>query len=292
MILVDMNQVMISNLMMQISVKNGELEEGLVRHMVLSSLRMYRRKFGEKFGELVLCYDSKNYWRKKIFPQYKASRKKDRENSNQNWGKIFEVLNKLRDEFKKYLPYRVMCVDGAEADDVIAVLTKDQGIRNIRLQKDMQPPVPILILSGDKDFVQLQKYPFVKQYNPVKKSFVECPDPHLYILEHIIKGDKSDGIPNCLSPDDTFTKSGRQRPISKKNFSLWLDKSPEQFCNTEQMSYYNRNSTLIDFKYIPKDIEEKIIEHYDNAARNNRRKVYEYFVSHQLLELLNHVGDF
>jgi 5'-3' exonuclease len=177
MILIDMNQVMISNLMMQISVRDGELEEGLVRHMVLTSLRMYRRKFGEKYGELVLCYDSKNYWRKKVFPFYKASRKKDREKSNHNWHRIFDVLNKLRDEFQKNLPYKVMCIDGTEADDIIAVLTKDQGTRNIRLQKDMQPPVPVLILSGDKDFVQLQKYPYVKQYNPVKKAFVECVDP-------------------------------------------------------------------------------------------------------------------
>jgi len=292
MILVDMNQVMISNLMMQINVRNGELEEGLVRHMVLTSLRMYRKKFGEKFGELVLCYDSKNYWRRKVFPQYKATRKKDRENSNHNWNQIFEVLNKLRDEFSKYLPYKVLCVDGTEADDVIAVMTKDQGMRNIRLQKDMQPPVPVLILSGDKDFVQLQKYPYVKQYNPVKKSFVECQDPHLYILEHVLKGDKSDGIPNCLSPDETFVKGLRQRAISKKNFSLWLDKAPEDFCTAEQMQYYNRNSTLIDFKYIPKEIEDKVIDAFDNAVKNNRRLVYEYFVSNQLLELINHVGDF
>jgi hypothetical protein len=292
MILVDMNQVMISNLMMQINVRNGELEEGLVRHMVLTSLRMYRRKFGDKFGELVLCYDSKNYWRRKYFPQYKASRKKDRAKSNHNWGQIFEVLNKLRDEFRENLPYKVMCVDGSEADDIIAILTIDQGMRNIRLQKDMQPPVPILILSGDKDFVQLQKYPYVKQYNPVKKSFVECPDPHLYILEHIIKGDKSDGIPNCLSPDETFVKGARQRPISKKNFSLWLDKAPEDFCTSEQMQYYERNKTLIDFRYIPKEIEDLIVEEYDNFVCKPRSGLYPYFVSNQLLELINHVGDF
>lgn len=292
MILIDMNQVMISNLMMQISVRDGELEEGLVRHMVLTSLRMYRRKFGEKYGELVLCYDSKNYWRKKVFPFYKASRKKDREKSNHNWHKIFDVLNKLRDEFQKNLPYKVMCIDGTEADDIIAVLTKDQGTRNIRLQKDMQPPVPVLILSGDKDFVQLQKYPYVKQYNPVKKSFVECADPHLYILEHVIKGDKSDGIPNCLSADETFVKGIRQRPISKKNFSLWLDKAPEDFCNAQQMEYYERNRTLIDFRYIPKDIESVIIDEYDDYETNPRSKVYDYFIQNQLLELINHVGDF
>jgi hypothetical protein len=294
MILIDMNQVMISNLMMNISINGPQkIEEDLVRHMVINSLRMYRSKFYKEYGELVLCYDSKNYWRKKVFPYYKGTRKRDREKSNHDWGNIFDVLNKLKEEFKENLPYPTIDVDGAEADDIIAVLCKHQGIVNIRLQRDLQPAVKVLILSGDKDFIQLQKYKFVKQYNPIQKKFVGGGDPKAYILEHTIKGDRSDGIPNFLSDDDTFVENKRQKPLSKKNIDMWLDMSPEQFCRDEKtLNQYNRNKQLIDFNYIPEEVEKSIIDNYVSIVPNKRGKLYPYFASHRLLEMLDKIGEF
>lgn len=291
MILIDMNQVMISNLMVQIQLSN-ELDKGLVRHMVLNSLRMYNQKFGEEYGELVLCYDSKRYWRREFFPFYKGTRKKDREKSSFNWGSIFEILNEIRDEIRECMPYKVMEVEGAEADDIISVLTKQQAYTNIRLQKDMQPATKVLILSGDKDFIQLQKYPWLKQYNPVMKKFVTGMDPKKYILEHVLKGDKSDGIPNYLSPDDTFVEGKRQRPLTKKNLDRIINLSPEQFCNEEQLENYKRNLTLIDFSYIPVEVEERIIESFDSMTPAPRNKMYNYFVSNQLITLLDKIGEF
>jgi 5'-3' exonuclease len=291
MILIDMNQVMISNLMVQIQLSN-ELDAGLVRHMVLNSLRMYNQKFGEEYGELVLCYDSKRYWRREFFPYYKGTRKRDREKSSFNWGSIFEILNQIRDEIREYMPYKVMEVDGAEADDIISVLTKQQAFTNIRLQRDMQPAIKVLILSGDKDFIQLQKYPWLKQYNPVMKKFVSGMDPKVYILEHVLKGDKSDGIPNYLSPDDTFVEGKRQRPLQKKTLERIVNLSPEQFCNEEQLQNYKRNLTLIDFSYIPVEVEERIVESFDSLTPAPRNKMYNYFVSNQLITLLDKIGEF
>lgn len=292
MILIDMNQVMISNLMVQTKISEG-IDKGLVRHMVLNSLRMYVQKFSEEYGrELVLCYDSKRYWRREFFPYYKGTRKKDREKSNFNWSQIFEVLNDIRDEIRVHMPYSVMEVDGAEADDIISVMTKQVAMKNIRLQKDMQPPEKVLILSGDKDFIQLQKYPWLRQYNPVMKKFVSGMNPKQYIIEHVLKGDKSDGIPNYLSPDDTFVEGKRQRPLIKKTLDKIVGLSPEQFCNEEQMQYYKRNLTLIDFSYIPVEVEEKIIESYDSLTLAPRSKMYNYFVSNQLINLLDKIEEF
>jgi hypothetical protein len=291
MILIDMNQVMISNLMVQIQLSN-ELDAGLVRHMVLNSLRMYNQKFGEEYGELVLCYDSKRYWRREFFPYYKGTRKRDREKSSFNWSSIFEILNQIRDEIREYMPYKVMEVDGAEADDIISVLTKQQAFTNIRLQRDMQPASKVLILSGDKDFIQLQKYPWLKQYNPVMKKFVSGMNPKVYILEHVLKGDKSDGIPNYLSPDDTFVEGKRQRPLQKKTLERIVNLSPEQFCNEEQLEYYKRNLTLIDFSYIPVEVEERIVKSFDSLTPAPRNKMYNYFVSNQLITLLDKIGEF
>ena len=274
MIIIDMNQIMISNLMAQL--KYDKLNENLVRHMVLSSLKSYEQKYGEKYGEMVLAYDSKQYWRKTYFPYYKQNRKKDREKSQHDWSAIFDVLNKIRDEIREYFPYKVVEVLGAEADDVISTLCKNKGPKEL-----------ILILSGDKDFIQLHKYPGVYQYNPITKKSLGFDNPHAFIREHIIKGDKSDGIPNFLSPDDCFVKGERQRPISQKNLSKWVDMEPSKFCvNETQLANYHRNRMLIDFDYVPEEIEQKILDEFNSLNTDGKQVPLEYFQQHQLNDLM------
>ena len=217
MILVDMNQVTISNLMVQINQsKTKSVDEDLVRHMVLNSLRMYRTKFGDKFGELVLTYDSRRYWRRDYFPNYKANRKKSRESSSLDWNSIFQSLNAIRDEIRETFPYKVVEVEGAEADDCIAAIVQHISVTPNEFEQ-------ILILSGDKDFIQLHKHNFVKQYSPVLKKFINNIDPSIYIREHVLRGDTSDGVPNFLSKDDTFTNGGRQRPLIKKRIETIIN---------------------------------------------------------------------
>jgi 5'-3' exonuclease len=294
MILIDMNQVCISNLMIYLNSigKNQPIDEGLVRHMILTSLKGYKSKFND-YGEPVLCYDSKHYWRRQKFSFYKGTRKKDREKSEYDWTNIFDILNKLKREFKTSLPYKVVEVDGAEADDIISVLCKQQAMLNIKLQKENCSPEKVLILSGDKDFIQLQKYPFVKQYNPVQKKYVSGIDPKVYIKEHVLKGDRSDGIPNFLSSDDTFVTGSRQKPLTKKNLERWVNMSPEQFCSTpEQQKNYTRNLHLIDFTYIPVEVEENIINEYDNVKAASRSVLYDYFIKSKLIVLLDSIGEF
>jgi len=292
MILVDMNQCMISNLMMQIKVSDG-LDENLVRHMVLNSIKHYKKTFSEEYGQLVLCYDSKFYWRKEQFPYYKQNRKKDREKSTHDWGKIFEVLNKIRDELREHFPYIVMEIYGAEADDIISVLSKHTAIRNTKFQKIGEPVEKVLILSGDKDFIQLSKYPCVRQYNPILKKFVKFQDPKQYLVEHIIKGDRSDGIPNFLSDDDTFVSGKRQKPISKKNLVKWINCEPETFCNQDQLKNYLRNKSLIDLSCVPSKIEEQIVEEFELLNSSVKKKVtLNYFLNNKLTSLLNEIEDF
>ena len=285
MILVDMNQCMISNLMMQIKV-GDKLDESLVRHMVLNSLKSYNRKFREEYGDMVLCYDSKRYWRKDYFPFYKQNRKKDREKSNHDWNAIFEILNKIRDEIRDNFPYIVMEVEGAEADDIISALCK--------YQTNISPKDKILILSGDKDFIQLRKFSTVTQYNPLQKTFINGHNPIEYIAEHIIKGDRSDGIPNFLSSGDTFVTNKRQRPISKKNLQKWIYDDPSVFCNTkEKLDNYERNKILIDLDCIPDDLRAKILDEFKSLNSNDRTKLsVDYFVEHKLVSLMNNLEDF
>jgi len=286
MILIDMNQVCISNLMMQIgSKRQNDVDENLVRHMVLNSVRMYRSRFSEEFGELVLCYDSKKYWRRDYFPNYKSNRKKDREASGLDWNLIFETLNNIRDEIKEHFPYKVLEVEGAEADDCIATIVDYVSKTPTAYEK-------VLILSGDKDFIQLQKHNFVKQFSPVLKKFVNGQDPHLYIREHILKGDRSDGIPNFLSSDDTFVNELRQKPLAKKKISTWVELEPEDYCTEEMMRNYQRNKTLIDLECIPVVLKEQILIDYLKPPVGDRSKLLNYFISKRLKNLMNDIGDF
>lgn len=285
MILVDMNQVTISNLMIHLS--NNELNENMVRHMVLNSLRSYKSKFGNDYGELVLCYDDKHYWRKEYFPNYKANRKKDRTASKLDWNELFETLNKIRDEVKEYFPYKVLQVAGAEADDIIATIVKV-------ISETPKLFENVLIMSGDKDFIQLQKHSFVKQYSPTLKKYVNGVDPNQYRIEHIFKGDRGDGIPNILSSDNTFVEGIRQKPLGKKKIEEWISKNewPIPEWNDELKRNYQRNKTLIDLECLPSDIFERIYITWKDYEITDRSKILQYFMKYKLRELTEKLGDF
>lgn len=282
-ILIDLNQVLISNLMQQInSNPKIKLDENLIRHMVLNSLRSYNKQFKEKYGEIIICCDSKKYWRRDVFPFYKSNRKKARDESGFDWTLIFETLNKIRDEIKENFPYKVIDVEGAEADDVIGVLSA-------RLSSSED----ILILSSDKDFVQLQKYPNVTQYSPILKRFVKADNPHLYIKEHIIRGDRGDGIPNFLSADNVFALGERQKVINKQKLENWLKLKPEEFCVNENMLRgYKRNQMLVDLDFIPDHISAQIVEAYENVKSGNKQKMFNYFVEKRLKNLMEVIQEF
>lgn len=288
MIIVDLNQVMISNLMMTLGNHTEEVEENLLRHFILNSLRSYNAKFRTEYGEMIIACDDKNYWRKSVFPYYKANRKKDRETSKLDWNAIFTVLNKIREELKEFFPYRVIQVDSAEADDVIGTLCMKFG-------NDM--PIggmgqPILIISGDKDFRQLQFYNNVKQYDPVRKRWMVEKDPAAYLKEHIIRGDKGDGVPNFLSPDDSIVMNTRQKSIVEKKLVQWVKMEPEEFCDAAMLRGWKRNEQLVDLTKIPDDIQEKILDSYNSQAGKKRDKLFNYFIENRLRNLLTDIDQF
>lgn len=283
MILIDLNQVLISNLMMTVnSDPSIKLNENLIRHTVLNSLRSYIQQFRSKYGNVVICCDSKKYWRRDIFPFYKCNRKKDRDKSEFDWGLIFETLNKIRDELKENFPYRVIEVEGAEADDVIAVLAKK-----------FCETEDILILSSDKDFVQLQRNKNILQYSPILKRFISTEDPKTFIREHILKGDRGDGIPNFLSADNVFVTGERQKAINKKKMTEWLTKEPSEFCVTDTMMRgYSRNQMLVDLDYIPKNISNNILETYESTKPSTKAKMVDYFMEKRLVSLMEVANEF
>jgi hypothetical protein len=283
MIIVDLSQVMISNLMMQLgNHTNTEVEEDLLRHMILNSIRSYNMKFKDEYGEMIIACDDRKFWRRDIFPYYKANRKKSREKSELNWTQIFDALHKIRDELKVFFPYRVVQVDGAEADDVIGALVMKYGDTHEK----------ILVLSGDKDFVQLQRYNNVKQYDPVQKKFRTTNDPDRFIKEHIMRGDTGDGIPNFLSSDNCLVVGERQKPVASKKLDVWVNQNPEEFCDERMLRGYRRNQQLVDLTFIPQNIQDDILVEYEAQGGKDRKNLFNYFIEKKLKNLIESINEF
>jgi len=283
MILVDLNQVLLAGLMAQISNQKGiKLEEDLIRHMVLNILRMHLRTFRNEYGEIVLCCDNRKYWRKEFFPYYKAGRKKSREKSALDWHLIFDMLAKFKAELKENFPYKVIDVEGAEADDVIGTLVPLYAAHE-----------KILILSSDGDFLQLQRWGSnVKQYNPAMKKFLKSEDPLVELKEKIIRGDKGDGIPNIFSPADCFVRDLRQKPITKGLMDKLLNEQSEKWEDEIAKTGFSRNQTLIDLSLIPNEIKTKIINTYEETKPASKQKMLTYFMEHKLKNLMDVIEEF
>lgn len=287
MILVDLNQVLLAGLMAQIASQKPkvQLEEHLIRHMVLNIIRTHLKNFRKEYGEVVLCADNRKYWRKEFFPYYKAHRKKARDKSDLDWHLIFDMLAKFKQELKENFPYKVIDVEGAEADDIIGTLVP----RHI-MHED------IVIISSDGDFLQLQQYNgrsqyTVKQYNPAQKKFVVSEDPIKELKLKIINGDSGDGIPNIMSAGDTFVTGSRQKRMTEQRLMKYLNEDIGQY-DTTAATNYSRNSTLIDLRNIPGDISTKIINTYEETKPAPKSKLLNYFIANKLKNLMDVIGEF
>ena len=278
MILIDFTQTIIAGLMAQLKHNDGEINENMLRHMILNSIRNYQRRYASDYGQIVLCTDAANSWRKQFFPLYKANRKKSREADDKDWQLIFETLHKVKMEIKDNFPYKYMYVDECEADDIIAVLVKHAPEGE-----------DILIVSGDKDFQQLHKYDNVRQWSPNLNKMVDCPDAKLFLKEHILKGDKSDGVANILSNDDCLDAGIRQTPMRKAILEKYLRITIEN--DDKYYRNYLRNQTLIDFEMIPERINDAILSEYQQLE-TVRGKVFDYLRNQRLNQLMDNIGDF
>jgi len=276
MILIDNTQILIASIFSQYKNIN-DVSEDVIRHIVINTYRMYRTRFKEEYGDLVICQDSANPWRREIFPQYKANRKKAHDKDKEQWDKIFEVLTKIRQEVTENFPFKNMRVDRCEADDIIATLAKN-----------FHQHEKILIVSSDKDFQQLQRFPNIYQFSPIHKDFLKCENPQIHLFEHIVRGDTGDGVPNILSDDDTFVDdTKRQKPLSTKKVNNWAFHGVPK----EHERNYDRNKNLVDLAYIPEGIEQDILKEYALPYAGNKGKVFDYLVKNNMKLILESIDE-
>jgi len=301
MILVDYSQVALATILtFQRELKGTEAEvKNLIRHVVLSTIKSYKKKYGKEYGQIVIATDGRKYWRKEVFEHYKASRKKARDASDLDWKLIFDTMSEIRDDLAVYFPYKVIKYDRAEADDIIAVLTEYVQTHELIQEGLMEEAQKVLILSSDKDFKQLQLAPYssgnVKQWSPMVKKFITATKQEIldFTIEHIVKGDAGDGVPNILSKDDVFAQGERQKPVSAKRLAEFYEKGIDACRNDEERRNWQRNATLVAFDNIPKDVKDAIIEAYLNSKpTNDKMKIMNYLIEHRCRLLLDELEDF
>lgn len=284
MIIADFNGIALGAIITQ----KLDIQEDIIRHIILNSLRMYNKKFRDEYGQMVIACDHSS-WRKKVFPQYKFKRKESREGDEEKteyWNEVFRILNMVRDEIRENLPYKVIHIEGCEADDIIGTLALET--------QEFNKGEPVMILSADKDFVQLHRFNNVRQYSPMQKKFVQEPNPRMYMFEHLMKGDSGDGVPNVLSPDNTFTDGIRQSPVTKKKIENWLENVDklEEVMDTETYRNYRRNKMLIDLEETPAELKESIINTYENTKAAPKMKVLNYLIKKRCKQLIECVEEF
>lgn len=281
MIFLDYSQVSLAVVAMQIGFDSTEpISEGLVRHMILNSIRSNYMKFKHEYGLMVVCCDDRDYWRREFFPYYKAARRKKRQESTFDWRSVYAAMDAVKQELDEFFPLWVVQGKLAEADDVIARLChRVEG--------------PHLILSGDGDFVQLHRRD-VEQYSPIQKKAVTSTDPAAALIEKILCGDPGDGVPNILSDDDTFMVPGkRQGAMTKKRIEEYSVSVPRGIAEARLVRNYKRNEQLIDLKNAPAHVRQSIDEAIDRQmAKNNTGKLFNYFISKHLRNLVESIGDF
>ena len=291
MILIDYSQVSLATILSfkkELTSGDEKATTDLIRHATLASIKSYKKKYGKDYGQIVVCCDGRKYWRRDYFPNYKAGRKKARDASDLNWTMIFDTLGKIRTELQEHFPYKVMHLDHCEADDIIAVLTKQT--------QEFGQNEDVMIVSSDGDFKQLQQYSNVSQFSPLlkKKVVTKKSEIHANLVEHIVRGDAGDGVPNILSADDIFLQEGvRQSPVSAKRLAEFYEKGIDACRNDEEKRNWQRNQVLVDFGSIPADVEKSILDAYLNSTpKGDRMSIMNYLIANRCRLLLDEIEEF
>lgn len=295
MIIVDYSQVVISNFMVEVGGrKDIDVSVPLLRHMILNTIRSYNKKHRNEFGEMIIACDSWKYWRREHFPFYKGNRKKQRDASGIDWETLFEALKLVKKEINEYLPWRVVEAEGAEADDVIATLCEWAQENYLKETALFDPePKPILIVSGDGDFVQLQRWGNIKQFSPITKKFLKADrSPDYVVMEHIIKGDAGDGVPNVLSADNCIVDGVRQSPVMTKKMEQWIADPSTMPQDDNFKRNFARNKLMVDLSMIPADVKNRVIETFTAQPKKDRSQLLNYFIKNKMSNMLEVASDF
>lgn len=303
-ILVDLSQIVMSGVITQLAddLERPNVEaDSLIKHMVYTMLLGLKQKFGKEYGEMILCADSNKYWRREYFQWYKGHRKHAKEKAKIDWKVVYAALDALIVDLSEYFPYKVIEVENCEADDIIACLThyyQENELDEGGLFGGS--PKRIMICSSDGDFIQLQKYSNVAQWNNQHKKMVSSSNPKRDLLEKIASGDSGDNIPNVITENvwsqhraENLEVKLRATPMKSARLEEFSELG-EKACKTdEERANYARNDMLINFDNIPSHVYDSIINTYATyKKKGNTTKLMSYFTKNRMKVLFGDVASF
>lgn len=307
MILVDFSQIISAAVYVGDAIecaKNpSDQSKAMIKHTIYNSLRYNFMAHKKKYGHMILACDHGS-WRRDVFPNYKCQRRaaKEKDTSGINWTFVEEVKQEMYDEINKCFPFLIINVKKCEGDDIIGVMAKHLT-ETVFTPPDIfgsTEPSPILVISTDRDNLQLHKYKNVKQWSPIEKKLITPPISYKHsLIEKIVKGESgggSDSIPNIKMGDNTFVDGIRQKPIATTYLQAFIDSdSPIDVCLTEEEKRnYRRNEELVSFEKIPLTIQESIISCYNEQKqrRHSKMEFMNYLTRNKMPNLLSQITDF
>lgn len=250
-LLIDFSHLSIRNLFADREIINNPNPEfNLHRHQLITSLLFLIKKFNP--NEVVLGIDNKLNWRKKLYTDYKAHRKAKRDQDVFPWDAYYTYLEELIQDIKDNFPFKVIEQRYAECDDIIAILCKYSPFSGENI-----------VVTSDKDFVQLLSLPHVKIYDPIKRKFMEEKQPKIFLEAKILMGDKSDNIP-AIKPR-VGEKTAWKLANNKDELDALLHDAES---GKAYRKNYKLNRILIDFNSIPDVIKTKVLKQYDIYEMN------------------------
>lgn len=253
-----------------------------LRIRLLDHILNINKKFKRQYGSnIILALDSGS-WRKKIFPYYKFKREEKRQADEYDWKTIYSHYEVIINEINDFFPYSILKVKGAEGDDIVATLCKE--IRNEE----------IMIISRDKDFMQLHRNENVSQYDPIVNKMISVTeDIDYHLFHHIMKGDESDGIPCIYSPETFYTQSLRPRQqtvyqnVVREIYKYSDQELKKYFDNKEVFKRFEQNRRLISLDHIDEEVKNNILNTYKSFEPRKARVgvIMEYLREKKLTSL-------
>lgn len=275
MILVDFSGLIIAGAMTQ---KKPVVDEGMLRHNCINTLLSVKKRFGAKYGEMVICCDSNNYWRKDIYPHYKGNRVESKEESTFDWKLFYTYLEKIKAEIKEVFPYRLLEINRLEADDIIGTLA-------LTAKEDT------VIYSRDQDFIQCLSNPRVKLWLANEKKLYEKLKPYeaeWHLFEKVCQGDRGDFIPNIFSNITDLELGIKQKSCTAKNVELLYKSDTDPLWTETLKKRFEENSKLISLKLVPDNYKEQIKEAFELPVIGSRGKIFGYLTNKKLNALGGH----
>lgn len=279
-----------------------EEQAGLALHMAFQSVHKYYKKF--KPDQIAFTFEGGRNWRKTYTKStdavsgniYKANRVKDA-----SMEPYFALMDSFREVMQLHSSAIILRNDLCEGDDVFAGYVEVNAVRS-----DGQDE--IIGISGDRDFVQLLKYPGFRLINPDNgkdrnqpgdKEYYE--DIDYFLFKKCVRGDMGDYVFSAY-PKVRETKiiKAYEDPLYRAEFmrETWdiKDEDGNVIKTNVVGELFEENKLLMDLTAQPEDIRASIVETVLDAEENigtySNFHFLKFLGQHKLNTIAEHIDQY